>query len=295
MTSSLRRRDGSRAGYLFVLPYVVLLAIFGIGPSIYAIYISLINTKTLKFAGISNYRDVLTDFRFVPALVHVLIYVAIWLPLMLVMVLALALILHARPGRLSASMRVIYYLPSAITGSANVLIWLFIMDPSLGPFKWILQLFGWKYRSDSLAPSHLPAIYAVMAFTLGCGSWIVIMYGALQNISTELLESARMDGANAVQLAWYLKLPLMGKYVSYMLILMIAGGLQLFVEPQLVYSLAKAGSPWWSLNQLAYYLGFQETNLGAASALSVLLLILGIGGALLVILRTKFFSTEVPR
>lgn len=287
-------RKSGRAGYLFAAPYLLLLLAFGVGPTIYAFYISLFNTRTAAFSGLANYSSVFRDFRFLPAVEHVALYMVVWLPMMVVGVVAVALLLHARPGRFSSTMRLIYYLPSAITGSANVLLWLFILDPSLGPFKWVLQLFGWNYSSDALLPSHLAYIYAVMAFTLGCGSWIVIMFGALQNISVDVLEAATVDGCHAGQLAWHIKIPMMRKYTTYMLIMSLAGGVQLFVEPQLVYSLGGAGSPWWSVNQLAYYLGFNQSNLGAAAALSVLLLIVSLVAALAVVFGTGFFSTEVP-
>ena len=60
------------------------------------------------------------------------------------------------------------------------------------------------------------------------------MYGALNNISHDLIEAARVDGAGAVQTAWSIQIPLMRKWIAYMVILSFAGGTQLFVEPRVL-------------------------------------------------------------
>ena len=78
------------------------------------------------------------------------------------------------------------------------------------------------------------------------------MYGAFQNISQEIMEAAKIDGCNAIQAAIFIKLPLVAKYIIYMLILSFAGGIQLFVEPQLLgRATGNSIPPTWSPNELA--------------------------------------------
>ena len=60
------------------------------------------------------------------------------------------------------------------------------------------------------------------------------MYGALNNISTDVIEAARIDGANAVQIALRIQLPMLRKWIAYMGVMSLAAGTQLFVEPQLL-------------------------------------------------------------
>ena len=131
-----------------------------------------------------------------------------------------------------------------------------------------------------IAPGHLPLIFAMIAFWTGAGGWIVVMSGALNNISDEVIDSAKIDGANAWQLAIRVKLPLIKKWVVYMLILAFAAGTQLFVEPQLVGE-ASLGmvSVTWSPNQLAYYYATQNANFNYAAAVSVDLLLVGLMAA----------------
>ena len=133
----------------------------------------------------------------------------------------------------------------------------------------------------------------MIAFWTGAGGWIVVTYGALNNIPYELLEAAALDGASAWQTALRVKLPLIKKWVVYMLILAFAAGTQLFVEPQLV-SEASLGlvSQTWSPNELAYYLAFQNDNFNGAAAVSVDLLIVGLLVAAVLVFRTKLFEVD---
>lgn len=291
-----QRRKGFNPGYVFVLPYILLLLFFGIVPSVYALFISFTdpNSDTTSFNGLANYITAFHDFRFLAAFAHALLYLLLWLPITTVGVLFLALLLHARASRFSTVMRLIYFLPGAVTGSASVLLWMFMFDPSVSPFNFIFSALGVRDITAVIYEPNLPILLTIIAFSTGAGGWIVVMYGAFQNISNEILEAAKIDGCNAIQTALSIKLPLISKYIVYMLILSFAGGIQLFVEPQLLSKAVRNTiSPTWSPNELAYEFAFNLGNFGVSAAISTLLLIVGLIGAFLLIFRTRFFSTEV--
>ena len=229
-----------------------------------------------KWAGLSNFFSTGRDFRFIPAFEHIAIYLAIWLVVLVVLVLFLALMLHGGMRRAVPSFRFLFYLPGALAGAASVLVWLFMLDPNTSPWHFALSWFHFLRSPRRSRRQHLPAIFALIAFWTGAGGWIVVMNGALNNISDEVVDSARIDGANAWQLAVRVKFPLIKKWVVYMVILAFAAGTQLFVEPQLVGT-ASLGmvSPAWSPNQLAYYLATQNGNFNYAAAISVDLLVVG--------------------
>jgi len=157
----------------------------------------------------------------------------------------------------------------------------------------VMSWFHLSTLYQTVAPAHLPAIFVVIAFWTGAGSWIVVMNGALNNISDEVIDSAKIDGANAWQLAVRVKLPLIKRWVVYMLILAFAAGTQLFVEPQLVGE-ASLGmvSTSWSPNQLAYYFATQNGNFNYAASISVDLLIVGLMTATVLVFRSKLFEIE---
>lgn len=290
--SSTRNRSQAVAGWAFVSPYVLFLVVFGAAPAAYAVYQSFDQSARSGGFGLGNYIASFADFRFLPALVNVLVFMVIWIPIMLVGTIALALLLHEKIGRTTSVLRLVYFLPGAVTGSAAVLLWYFMLDPALSPFAGALKALGFNSANEVFQSSHLPWIFALVAFVTGVGQWVVIMFGALQGIPDELLEAARVDGARPVRIALAIKVPLIAKYVFYMVILAFAAGLQIFVEPTLFYSITQAGSQWWSLNQLAFVFAFQQGDFGSAATVSIVLLVLSLIGALILIFKTDFFQTD---
>ncbi|WP_433893743.1 carbohydrate ABC transporter permease [Streptomyces sp. CA-111067] len=288
-----RRRTAGLAGWLFAGGYTVLLLAFGVFPTCYAFYLAFTNDAG-QFTGINQFTKVARDYRFGPAFSHVLIYLVLWLVTLVVLTVLAAVVLRSRvkPG-LSALLRFLYYLPGALAGVASVLVWLFMLDPDVSPVSWLLKAIGLDSFAAVLAPGDLPVIFMLIAFWTGAGGWMVVMYGALNNIPDEVLEAARMDGAGPWQTAWYIQIPMIRQWIAYMTILAFAGGTQLFVEPQLLQT-ASLGrvSPTWSPNQLAYVYAFQQGDFNGAAAISVFLLALGLLCAGLLVARTNMFTIE---
>jgi len=292
-----RRLDG----YLFVLPYFLVMLAFGIGPGLYALLISFADFTTglPKYfgAGFSNYLAVFKDFRFVFTIANIGKFLLISVPLGIAMVVILAILLQMRPGPLPTALRTLYFVSGAVTGPVLVLVLIFMLDPSISPFKALLQGMGFKLTNDVIYPGSLPYLFTIMGFFAGAGLWIAIQYGALEAIPTDVMEAATIDGANAWQKVIFIKFPLIRPYIIYQFILIFAGNVQLFVEPQILAggnNLGVGGNvpAVWSPNQLAYNFAFERGNFGAASALSLILLAIGLGAAYLIIRWTGFFKIE---
>lgn len=280
-------------GLPFVLPYLPFLIVFGIAPTIYALELAFTNVDG-SWAGVDNFTRTYDDFRFIPAFKHILVYTTVWLGALMVFVVGLALLLHGRANRVSATYRFLFYIPGALAGAAAVVIWLFMLDPTVSPGAFLLRdLLGAQIFAQSIAPGNLPYIFAMIAFWTGAGAWIVIMYGALNTIPPDLEEAARIDGAGPFTIAFRLKLPLIRKWIAYMLILSFATGTQLFVEPQIVQHASFGLVPdTWSANQLAYQLAFRYADFNGAAAIAVDLLVIGLVGAVVIVTRSGLFRTE---
>ncbi|WP_333768367.1 carbohydrate ABC transporter permease [Streptomyces sp. IBSBF 2435] len=282
-----------RAGHGFVAAYTLLLIAFGLVPTGYAIYFAFTDSGG-TFSGLSDFSTAVDDFRFTPAVGHVALYLLWWLASLVVFVVGLALLLHrlALSG-VSRALRFLYYVPGALAGAASVMVWLFVLDPTVSPVAFLLRAFGYHTFGEVIAPGHLPILFTLIAFWTGAGGWIVVMYGALNNISQDVLEAARIDGAGAWQTAWRIQIPLLRKWIVYMVILAFAGGTQLFVEPQLLSqaSVGVAGRDY-SLNQLAYDFAFQNNDVNTAAAVSVELLLVGMVVAGVFVARSGFFDAD---
>ena len=288
-----RRRRDVLASYLFLLPYLVLLAMFGLFPVAYAFGLSFVDTFDYVYYGLANYDFVFSDFRVTQALVNVASYVALWVSVMLIGVVMLALMLDSIGRRPANVLRTIYFLPGAVSSSALVVLWLFLLDPSASPFQSVMRAVGWENRADVLYGIGFPGVFSLMAFFTASGGWIVVFGGSLSSLPTEVIEAARIDGANRLQLATRVKLPMIWRSVVLMGILSLAAGAQIFVEPQLM---ALAGlqfaQPDWSLNQMAFQYAFRMGDFGASAALSTLLVGSSIAIALVVVFRTNFYKLD---
>ena len=142
-----RKRSGSveraqgRIGLAFAGPYTLFLLVFGILPVLYAIYLAF--TKKGAFVGFANFLKVFKDYRFLPAVEHVGVFLAVWLVMLVILVVVLALLVHSIGIRwLSGSMRFVYYIPGALAGASSVMLWLFVLDPSVSPVSWVLRALG---------------------------------------------------------------------------------------------------------------------------------------------------------
>jgi len=286
------RRD-TRMAYLLLLPYIVLLIMFGVFPVAYAFGLSFVDTIENSFYGLANYDFVFNDFRVPTAAINVIWFVVIWVAMTMVGVATLSLMLDTVGRRTATTLRTIYFLPGAVTSSAVVVLWLFLLDPGVSPFQGLLHAAGWTYSIDVVSGLGLASVFALMAFFSASGGWIVVFGGALSSLPTEVLEAARIDGANRFQLATRIKLPMIWRSLVLMGILSFAAGLQLFVEPQLM-GLAGPQSAQndWSLNQMAFQYAFRMGDFGASAALSTMLVSTSIIIALVIVFATRFYKLD---
>lgn len=281
------------AAYVFSSGYVLLLLVFGVLPMVYALYLSF--TKSGQFVGLDNYVKAVGDFRFLPAVQHVAAFLVIWVVTLTVLVTLLALIVHAvRVRWLSSTTRFLFFIPGAFAGAASVMLWLFLLNPSVSPVSFVLKWFGYTNFVQAIDLNNLPLIFTVIAFWTGAGAWIIIMYAALHNISDEIMEAARCDGASAIKTAWYIQLPLIRKWIAYMVVISVAVGTQLFAEPKILAQASRNQIPkHYSLNQLAYVTAFgPQADFNSSAAISMMLLVVAAGLAAFFVFRGGLFDRD---
>lgn len=286
-------RKQTLVAYLLLTPFLCLMVMFAIFPVLYAFGLSFFDTIDYVFWGFTNYREVFNDYRLVPAIWNVLKYVLIWVSMMIIGVTLLALLLDTRSQKAAALVRSIYFMPGAIASSAVVVMWLFLLDPLVSPFDFVYRIFGWENRQSTIGGLGEAWIFALMGFLGSSGGWIVVMGGALSGLPQDVIEAARIDGANSWQMATKIKIPMISKTITLMAITTIAVGLQIFVEPQLLSLVGgRFDKPDWSVTQLAYFYAFRWGDFGVAAAISTLSLILPLIVAFTLIFATRFYKLD---
>ena len=277
---ALRPKD--RAPYLFLLPFGVLFILFYIVPIIYAIDQSLFQSQrsglglgaaTTSFNSLGNYLDVVRDPSFWASLGRVLLYGIVQVPVMLILALMLALLLDSAVARLKAFFRVAFFVPFAIPGIIAALLWAFFYQPVFSPIDKSFLALGLP-APDFLGPGIVLWSIANIATWTYAGYNMLIIFAALQAISPEIYESARVDGCTGWRLAWNIKIPLVAPALILTCIFSIVGTLQLFSEPQVLAAISNNISTAYTPVFYAYTTAFSNNNYYYAAALSVVLAII---------------------
>jgi len=256
-------------GYLFILPWLIGLVVFTVGPIVATLFISCTEWQLFgapKWVGLANYVRMFNDPLFYQSLKVTLYYTLLSLPLGLAVGLALALLLFQNVKGQSI-FRTIFYVPSVVPAVASATIWIWIYNPEFGIFNYILSKFGitgpeWLYSTEWI----IPAI-AIMGIW-GAGSTMVIYLAGLQNIPRMYWEAATVDGASKWQQFWKITLPLLSPTTFFLFVTGLIGSLQTFTAG---YIMGGGGGP---LNASLFYClymyqqGGKWFNMGYASALS---------------------------
>lgn len=297
----LSHRVEGRGAWILMAPYIILFLIAAAIPIGYAFYISLQKAPTLLnpqsgFGGLDSFITTVTDYRFLTTFYNIFSVLIVWLPLMLVGIVGLALLVHASPGRFGGAMRFIYYVPGALAGIANFVLWVYLLNPAQSPIAFLWQGLELSNLKQVVTEPNLPAILTAMLFFQGVGTWIVIVNGGLNGIPDEIFEAAALDGANAWQLAWRVKLPLIRPWIGYAALMNLAYGFQLFLEPYLLRQISAGSiSSEWGPNQLGYAFAFTNRNFPAAAAMSIILLLITLVIGIFIVFRSGLFGEEEKR
>jgi multiple sugar transport system permease protein len=194
---SYSKLDQGMAGYLFLLPALVSLAVFLIGPIFYALYISFfrfsfLEPQNAKFIGFSNYAHLFKDTEFLRALWNTSLYSLGVVPVQTALALFMALIVNTIKGK--TFFRIAYYLPTVTSTVAVSVMFTFIFQPD-GLLNKFLLNFGIHGPNYFNSPTFaLPAIMA-MAVWSSVGQFMIIYLAGLQEISEDIYEAAGLDGA----------------------------------------------------------------------------------------------------
>lgn len=283
-----------------LLPYLIAVSLFHLGPALAAFVISFSRIRFGKIelfaAGLGNYIRVLADPAFSRAYGNVIQFAILATITGFIGSVSIALLLSLTHDRLGTISRSVMFLPGSINAAVVGLIFIFLMDPATSPYGFILHAFGWNSARDYVSASSAIMVMTVLRFFMSSGSWIAIFYSALESVPVELIESARMDGCNAWQLAWLIRRPMIMGFVWFMVIQLVAYNLQIFAEPYIISSAlggASFISPYWSPNMLGAFYTIQMGDLGMSAVISLSQTLISISASIFIVTKTGAFTTNV--
>jgi multiple sugar transport system permease protein len=274
------RHPDNLAAYLFLLPWIIGLVVFTVGPMLASLYLSFTDYNLLKsplkhpptFTGIENYVKMLGDGQFWNAFRVTVEYVIVSVPLQLAVALGLALLLD-RGMRGLPIYRSIFYLPSLLGGSVAIaILWRQVFGKE-GIVNGFLALFGVDAPGWIGHPDYaLGTIMILHIWTFG--SPMVIFLAGLRQIPEMYHEAASVDGAGRIRRFTSITLPLLTPIIFFNLVLQIIFAFQTFTQAYVVSG--GTGGPAGSTmfyTLFLYRVGFLQYDMGYASAMAWFLLI----------------------
>lgn len=254
--------------YVFMLPAILGILLFWLGPMIASFVLSFTRYDLLSnptWIGLDNYQLLLDDELFWKSLRVTAAYSAISVPLILVLALGLATLLN-QPFRGAYFFRSVYYLPAVMSGVAVATLWRWIFNPEFGIINALLSKVGIDGPLWLLSERWaLPALIITSFWTFG--STMLIYLAGLQGIPADLYEAAEIDGAGRWKRFRHITIPLLSHVTFFNLVLGIIGALQVFTEAFVM----TGGGPNNSTLLLSLYLyrnAFEYLKMGYASAIA---------------------------
>lgn len=264
-------------GYLFLLLPVMIYAVFFIVPNVSALVNSFYKWNGLsankQFIGIANFKKLFADRIFMKAFKNTVQYTVTLVIFQTLFGLILAVLVY-RESRIHNIFRTVYFLPAIMATTTVGLIWGFIYDPNLGALNEFLKIIGLKSLQRSWLSDEKIVVFAITAVHvwIGIGQSVVLFIAGLQNIPTELYESASLDGAGSWKQLTRITIPLLRPTTLVVLVLTTIGGFKSF---DFVYVMTGGGATHSSevLSTLLYKEAYAYSDVGISSAISVVLLL----------------------
>jgi len=260
------------APYLFISPFFIIFAIFGLFPIVYSGFISLhlwTGLKAPTFIGLGNYITLLKDPDFLTALRNTAVLTLISGPITIGGGLILAVILNNRLVRFRSAFRTIFYMPLVVSLVVASQVFGLLLGNPFGLVNEFLARIGLA-RVDFLHQPNLTLLVLVVLIVWKyIGNDLVIMLAGLQSIPPELNEAALVDGASSMQTFWNITIPLMRPVILFDVVLSTINTFNIFAEPYSLFGVTGgANQSGLVTGLLMYRTSFQFFKFGYGSAMA---------------------------
>ncbi len=267
------------APYLFVLPFITLFGVFFLYPLVRSVALSMETTSgpgAIRYVGLSHYRFLLTDWLFWLAVANTLLYAVAFLILQVPLSLGLALLLNSRRIHARNAFRFALFSSNLVGQAFVAIIFSLLLAPRYGLVN---RAFGailpggaeTNWRGD---PHYAMAGLVLAALWLSVGYGMIYFLAALQAVDPELYEASQMDGANHFSQFWHVTLPGIRPVAAFLLLVGTIAALSLFELPFVFFQGAGPRFAGFTIVEYLYAQGFEAGDLGMASAVGWVLVVL---------------------
>ncbi|GAK05052.1 LOW QUALITY PROTEIN: sugar ABC transporter, permease protein [Geomicrobium sp. JCM 19037] len=266
------KKRNALSGYLFISPFYLLFAVFGLFPILFSFYIGFFRwdgLSDMEFAGLHNFQYILNDELFWKSLSNTLIIGIMGTAPQLVIGILLAYALNATFLKYKNVFRIMIFLPyvTSIVAVAIVFSVIFSNQPH-GLINSVFGLFGMDPVVWNRSEWGAKIAIARMIFWRWLGYNTLIYLAGMQSIPGHLYEAARLEGASIFQQLRYITIPMLKPFILFTVFTATVGALQVFAEPMIFSGYRPEGM---TVVLYLYREGFHNNYFGTAAATSLVL------------------------
>ncbi|HEX6140298.1 MAG TPA: sugar ABC transporter permease [Candidatus Limnocylindria bacterium] len=264
-----RRRPAYRP-WLWLAPGFAFLIAYLIYPTISTFILSLQNASSTEFVGASNYTRLFGLDSFWTTILNTVLWIVFFAGIVVVIGLIIAVL--ADRVRYETVVKALVFLPLAVSFVAAGVIWNFMYDfnPARGTVNAALGVAGIEAQSWLTEWPRNTFMLIIVGIWMWVGFATVILSAGLKGISSELLEAARMDGANEFQVFFRIILPLLAPTISVVATTIVITALKTF---DIVYVMTNGQYSTEVIGTLFYHARFTNHDAGTAAAVAIILLL----------------------
>lgn len=264
-----RRRAAVRP-WLWLAPGFALLTLYLIYPTIQTLLLSFQNRDSTEFVGADNYLELFGQGSFLQTVLNT----ALWVVFFAVVVVVFGLLIATLADRVGyeTTVKALVFVPMAISFVAAGVIWglMYEFDPNRGTLNAAIEAVGLERQSWVTEWPRNTFMLIIVGIWMWVGFATVILSAGLKGISSELLEAARMDGANEVQVFFRIILPLLAPTIAVVGTTIVITALKTF---DIVYVMTGGNYDTDVIATLFYKERFVNRDAGSAAAVAIILLL----------------------
>ena len=293
MTREISKFKKNPLPYILILPTAIFVALFTAWPVLLSTYqsffrqrMNIARFREPTFVGFQNYIDLFNDQYFLLVIKNTLSYILGTVPISIILALFFALMVN-RKVRNVGLLRLAFFHPMVLPMVSAATIWLFFFTPNYGLFNSTLRFFGYSGAENWTGNPNLALLSVIIvAVWKNSGYYMIFYLAGIQNLPSDVYESAALDGANSWQMLWKITFPLLRRTTVFITIIAFIDSFRTIDHVFVLTS----GGPSRASSLLLFELWqqrFENQDIGISATITVIFIII-----LLFFTITNFLTSE---
>lgn len=262
--------------FLLLVPSLIGFIVFSMLPIFSAFYLSFTSWSVIggnpEFIGFKNYVDIFNGDEFYRVMTNTFKFIVLYIPSIMISSFVIALLFDSK-AKSAGAYRTLLFIPVLTSWVAGAVIWKSVLNGQYGLLNNALAIIGIEGPAWLTDPKWAMISIVMVSVWKDLGFFSLIIFGGLRSVDYTLYEAAKIDGANSRQILSKITLPLVTPTLFFVLITTMINSFQLFPQVMVMTGGGPVGATQVIVERIYTY-GFRYFNMGYATALSIVLLVI---------------------